>query len=193
VIARVLQIFFATALFASVHAETAPLKTGEIYRLVFTDVDRNQLSTADGHATIITVTTRQEEAKARALGDRVPDAYIGDARYRFVTVINFQGKIHSPFRALTVALVRRRLNQEAKRIQPRYSAARRTRDPRRDLFAVADFDGTAVSQLGIPSSSAGFAAFLFDGEGRLLRRWNDVPDQSELANVLAAAAAKPRS
>jgi hypothetical protein len=184
-------MFFATALLASAPAETAPLATGKTYRLVFTDVDRNQLSTADGHMTIIAVTTRQDEEKARALGDRVPDTYIGDARYRFVTVINFQGRIHSPFRALTAALVRRRLNQEAKRIQPRYSSAHRTRDPRRDLFAVADFDGTAVSQLGIPSSSSEFAAFLFDGEGRLLRRWSEVPAQPELAEALAAAA-KPR-
>jgi hypothetical protein len=190
VIARVVQMFFATALLASAQAETGPLETGKTYRLVFTDVDQNQLSTGDGRITIITVTTRKEQEKARALGDRVPDAYMGDARYRFVTVVDFQGRIHSPFRTLTAALVRRRLNQEAKRIQPRYSAAHRTRDPRRDLFAVADFDGTAVSQLGITSSSAGFAAFLFDGEGRLLRRWSEVPAQAELAEALAAA--KPR-
>jgi len=183
-------MFFVTVLLGSAEAETRPVATGETLHLVFTDVDGNQLSTADGHITIITVTTRQGEEKARALGDRVPDVYIGDVRYRLITVINFQGKIHSPFRTLTAALVRHRLNQEAKRIRPRYSASHHTRDPRRDLFAVADFDGTTVSQLGIPSSSAEFAAFLFDGEGRLLRRWSEVPAQSQLAEALAAA--KPR-
>jgi hypothetical protein len=183
-------MFFATALLASAQADPGPLAIGETYHLVFTDVDRNQLSTADGHITIIIVTTRQNEEKARALGDRVPDAYIGNTGYRLVTVVNFQGRIHSPFRTLTASIVRRHLNQEAKRIKPRYSAAHRRRDPRQDLFAVADFDGTAVSQLGIPSSSAEFAAFLFDGQGRLLRRWSEVPVQSELAEALAAA--KPR-
>ena len=184
-------MFFATALLTATQAETTPLATGETYRLVFTDVYRNQLSTADGHATIFMVTPREEEEKARALGDRVPDRYIGDPRYRIVTVINFQGKIRPPFRAVTSAIVRYRLNQEAKRIQPRYWKAHLTRDPRQDLFAVADFDGAAVGQLGIDSASAQFAAFLFDGEGRLLRRWSVVPAQSELMEALAAA--KPRS
>lgn len=183
-------MFFVTALITSAFAQTKPLTTGETYRLFFTDINRNQLSTSDGHITIVTVTTRQTEEKARALGDRVPDAYIGDARYRFVTVINFQGRIYSPFRTLTTALIRRKLNQEAKRIQPRYSNAHLTRDPRRDLFAVADFDGSVVSQLGIASSSEEFAGLLFDGEGRLLRRWSDVPTQAELAEALGAA--KPR-
>ena len=184
-------MFFATALLTAAQAESTPLATGETYRLVFTDVDRNQLSTADGHVTIFIVTPRQEEEKARALGDRVPDRYIGDPKYRFVTVINFQGKIRPPFRTLTSAIVRHRLNQEAKRTQPRYSKAHLTRDPRQDLFAVADFDGAAVSQLGIESASAQFAAFLFDGQGRLIRRWSVVPAQSELMEALAAA--KPRS
>jgi hypothetical protein len=183
-------MFFATALLASAEADTAPLATGETYRLVFTDVDRNQLSTADGHVTIIIVTTRQQQERARALGDRVPDEFVGDARYRFITVVNFQGGIHPPFRTLTNALVRHRLNQEAKRIQPRYSKAHLTRDPRRDLFAVPDFDGTVISQLGLASSSTEFEAFIFDGEGRLFRRWSEVPGQSELAEALATA--KPR-
>jgi hypothetical protein len=183
-------MFFATALLASAQADTAPLATGETYRLVFTDVDRNQLSTADGHVTIIIVTTRQQEEKARALGDRVPEEFVGDPKYRCVTVINFQGRIHPAFRAVTNALIRHRLNQEAKRIQPRYSKAHLTRDPRHDLFAVADFDGTALNQLGLAPSLTEFAAFIFDGAGRLLRRWSEVPAQSELAEALATA--KPR-
>lgn len=164
---------------------------GETYRLVFNDVDRNQISTADGHVTLVIVTTKQDQDKARAFGDRVPDTYIGNDKYRFLTVINFQGKIHPGFRTLATAIVRHRLNLEAKRIQPRYSNAHLTRDPRRDLFAVADFDGIAVNQLGIPLSAAEFTAFLFDGDGRLLRHWHNVPTQSELGEGLAAA--KPRS
>ena len=180
-------MFFAMALLVSAHAETTPLTIGETYRLVFTDVDRNQLSTADGHVTIFIVTTRQQEDKARALGDSVPDEYIGDPKYRCVTVVNFQGRIHPAFHAVTNAIIRHRLNQEAKRIQPRYSKAHLTRDPRRDLFVVADFDGTVLNQLGLAPSSTEFAAFIFDGGGRLLRRWNEVPVQSVLAEGLAAA------
>lgn len=186
-IARLVQIFFVATLVTSAQAQTEVLKTGETYHLVFSDVDRNQLSTSDGHITIIALTTREEQEKARTTADRVPDQYIGDARYRFVTVLNFQGNIHSPFQGITTAVVRHRLDEEAKRIQPKYSAAHLTRDPRRDMFAVADFDGTAGRQLGIAPSSAEFAVFLFDGEGRLLRRWSNVPTQTELAEALAAA------
>ena len=180
-------MFFATALLASAEAEMASLAVGETYRLVFTDVDRNQLATADGHVTIIIVTTKQAEEKARALGDRVPDEFVGDPKYRCVTVINFQSKIHPAFQGVTNALIRHRLNQEAKRIQPRYSKAHLTRDPRHDLFAIADFDGTVLSRLRLAPSSTEFAAFIFDGGGHLLRRWNEVPTQSELADALAAA------
>ena len=56
--------------------------------------------------------------------------------------------------------MRRRINAEAKRVQPRYDAKKITRDPRREIFAAADFDGMLVSQLGEPKSST-FQAFVF--------------------------------
>jgi hypothetical protein len=40
---------------------------------------------------------------------------------------------------------------------------------------VADFDGKIVSQLGVAPTSTEFAVFVFDGRGRLLRRWKDTP------------------
>ena len=186
-IARAVQIFFLLGLIASVCGETKPLETGEIYRLDFTDVDGNRISTAGGHVCIVIVTTREDQEKARALGDRVPEKYIGQAECRFVTIINFQKKIRSPFRPLTNVLVRRHLNQEARRIQPRYDKAHLARNPRNDLVAVPDFDGSAVAQLGIDPLSNEFAAFLFDGKGRLVRLWSGVPAPAELAAALAAA------
>jgi hypothetical protein len=52
---------------------------------------------------------------------------------------------------------------------------------------VADFDGKAVSQLGIAPTSPEFAVFVFDGKGRLVRRWNDVPSQDNLEQALKEA------
>jgi hypothetical protein len=52
---------------------------------------------------------------------------------------------------------------------------------------VADFDGNAVSQLGINPISAEFAVFVFDGKGRLVRRWSDAPSEEALAQAIKEA------
>jgi hypothetical protein len=52
---------------------------------------------------------------------------------------------------------------------------------------VADFDGKAVSQLGLAPKSSEFAVFVFDGRGRLVRRWNDAPSAEALAAAMKEA------
>jgi hypothetical protein len=61
------------------------------------------------------------------------------------------------------------------------------RKARDDIYVVADFDGKAVSQLGIAPKSSEFAVFVFDGRGRLVRRWNDVPSAEALTEALQEA------
>ena len=68
------QYLFLIAALAATAAHAAELRAGSTYPLTFTDVDRHQLSTSDGHVTIITVLTRRDEEKAQAVGDRVPHA-----------------------------------------------------------------------------------------------------------------------
>jgi hypothetical protein len=46
------------------------LRLGNAYPLTFTNVDQRQLSTSDGHLTIITVVTRKDEEKAQMVGER---------------------------------------------------------------------------------------------------------------------------
>ena len=189
-IRRGLQLFFAgSAILSLGAAKTAaqPLDAGQIYRLSFIDVDHQELSTADGHVTIIAVMTRPDADKARQVGDHVPDQYKGDPRFRLVTLINFQKKISGIFRGITEALIRHRLDQEAPRIQKIYAAKKLTRNARRDLFVIADFDGAAVSKLGLDPGSSAFVVFIFDREGRLIRRWNEVPSADKLAAALASA------
>jgi len=85
------------------------------------------------------------------------------------------------------AIIRNRMDAEAKELQKIYTERHLTRDPRSDIYVVADFDGKPVSQLGISSSSSEFAVFVFDGRGRLVRRWNDVPSAEALAQALNEA------
>jgi hypothetical protein len=181
------RYFLLASLLAASPAEAIELRVGNNYPLTFTDVDRHQLSTADGHVTIITVVTRRDEDKAQAVGDGVPRMYYGDPKFRLITLVNFQQSIFPPFRGMLSAIIRRRLDDEAKELQKTYTERHLTRNPRDDIFVIADYDGKAVSQLGLAPTSSEFAVFIFDGRGRLVRRWSDVPSADALAQGILEA------
>jgi hypothetical protein len=182
-----LQFFFA-ALFSFIAlARATDLALGRAYSFAFADVEGRRFSLSDGRATLLTIATRETEPKAQRVGNSVPDQYLGHPHYRFVTIVNFQNRIPRFLRRVIAAIVRRRFRSEADAVKPRYAAAKIRHSPRADLFAIADFDGGAIRQLGIPPASNDFAVFVFDGGGRLIHRWRDVPPREELARALAAA------
>src|SRR6478735_6196713 len=94
------QYFFLALLFAVATAEAIQLHQGAIYPLTFTDVDRHQLSTADGHVTILTVVNRRDESKAQMVGDRVSQFTFADPKFRLITLVNFQQNILPPLRGM---------------------------------------------------------------------------------------------
>ena len=181
------QYFFLLLIFAASTSAAIQLHPGNTYPLTFTDVDRHQLSTADGHVTIISVVNRRDEAKAQAVGDRVSQITAGDPKIRLITLVNFQQNIILPLRGMVSAVIRHRLDDEAKEVQKLYSDRHINRNARDDIFVVADFDGKAVSQLGIAPVSPEFAVSVFDGKGRLVRRWNDVPTPEMLTQAIREA------
>jgi hypothetical protein len=182
--ARSLAVFSALLATTALATELHP---GNTYSLTFTDVDRHQLSTSDGHVTIITVLTRKDEQKAEQVGERVPRVYLGDPKYRLITLVNFQRSVFPLLQGMINAIIRNRMDAEAKELQSVYTGKHLTRNPRSDIFVVADFDGKSASKLGISPSSSEFAVFVFDGRGRLLRRWNEVPSSEVLAQALIEA------
>lgn len=175
------------AILAVATVQAVELRVGNNYPLSFSDVDRHQLSTADGHITIVSVVNRRDEAKAQTVGDRVSKLTFGDPKFRLITLVNFQQNILLPLRGMVSAVIRHRLDLEAKEVQKSYGERHINRNARDDIYVVADFDGKAVSQLGINPTSAEFAVFVFDGRGRLVRRWNDVPSAEMLAQALKEA------
>lgn len=178
---------FLLLILATTTSWAVQLRQGNSYPLSFTDVDRHELSTADGHVTVISVVTRRDEAKAQTVGDRVTGITLGDPKVRLVTLVNFQQNILPPLRGMVSAIIRHRLDTEAKDIQKSYAQRHINRNARDDIFVVADFDGKAVAQLGISPVSAEFAVFIFDGHGRLVRHWNDVPSVEMLVQALKEA------
>lgn len=157
------------------------LSVGGTHALKFIDVDGNTLSTADGHVTVIVLTTKADLSKAEAVGDRIPDFCLGNPAYRMITLVKF-GQHNAPVRNFLTSMARRRLDAEGKRLQTRYAAHKIERDARHDIFAVADFDGSVISQLD--SGAALFRIFVFSRSGELLKQWDDVPSAADLAAVL---------
>src|SRR6266566_9648808 len=105
-----------------------------IYSFNFTDVDGHTLSTSDGHVTSVVLTTPADSEKAHTVGDHVPDYCLGNPNYRMITVIHFTRGLTAIGRKLITPLVKRRVNEEAKRPQARYDAKKITRDARTDIF-----------------------------------------------------------
>ncbi|HEX4638573.1 MAG TPA: hypothetical protein VH170_03720 [Chthoniobacterales bacterium] len=179
------QFFSALALlFASILSIFAQATVGQKYQIAFADVDGNSLSTADGRVNVVVVTSQANIDKARAVGDRTPDFCLANPSYRMITVVEFETKHTAPIRAVARSVIRHRLNSEAHRLKNRYDKLKITRDARRDVFAVADFDGTIATQLGLKSDAALFHVFVFGKGGELLKQWSEAPNADELEAAL---------
>ena len=183
---RALQIFsfIAISLFVPAAMPFATLSSGSSYPISFVDINGNKLSTADGHVTIVVLTTSTDHEKARSVGDRVPDFCLGNPDYRMITVVHFTAKHMAIGRRIATAFIRHRMREEAKRLQARYDALKISRDAARDIFVVADFDGIVAAQFGETTGANDFRVFVFGRTGELLGQWHVVPSADQLAAVL---------
>ena len=155
--------------------------TGKTYSISFVDLDGNKLSTADGHITIVVLTTSADREQARSVGDRVPDFCLGNPAYRMITVVHFIRPHLAIGRRMATAFVRHRVREATQRLQARYDAQKISRDAKSDIFVVTDFDGTIASQLGQPAEATDFCVFVFGQSGELFAQWHSVPSADELA------------
>ena len=181
-----LQIFLSLAtvlLLAAIPAHGA-LSTGNTYSINFVDLDGNKVSTADGHVTIVVLTTPADREQARIVGDHVPNFCLGDPSYRMITIIHFTGRHMAIGRRMAIAFIRHRVREEAKRLQARYDMQKISRDAKSDIFVATDFDGTIASQFGQPAGGTDFCVFVFGQDGKLLAEWHSVPSTNELSAAL---------
>jgi len=166
---------------ASVFAE--PI-VGQTYRFSFSDVDGNDLSTADGRFNVVVLSSKANRDKVRLVGDRIPDFCLANPNYRMITVVVFEANHGTTVRAVIRAAIRHRLDSEAQRLQKRYQEHQISREARHDVFAAADFDGAIATKLDLKPDLAAFHVFVFGKNGELLKQWNDVPSEDELAAAL---------
>jgi hypothetical protein len=180
---RRLQFFFWAA-WCFVAATLADPTVGQVYSGTIVDVDGNKSGTADGRVTVLVFCSTQEIGKAQTVGARIPGHCLANPDYRMITILRFEKKRSAPMCAIINAVTRHRLDAEAKQLQARYKAKNIARDPRKDVFAAADFDGAMGSQFGIPTDSPAFQVLALGRKGELLQRWTDVPTAAELETVL---------
>ena len=180
---RALQIFLspATAFLLLATPVRGELSTGSTHSISFVDLDGNKLSTADGHVSVVVLTTSADREKARTVGDHAPDFCLGNPAYRMITVVHFTGRHMALGRRMATGFIRHRVREEAKRLQARYDAKKISRDAKSDIFVVTDFDGTIASQLGQSAGATDFCVFVFGQTGELLAQWHTVPSADELA------------
>jgi hypothetical protein len=180
---RALQFFFVVGTLILLPATRlhGALSIGATYALGFVDIDGNKHSTADGHVTVVVLTTTADREKARTVGDRVPEHCLGNPDYRMITIIRFARRHTVVGRSIATALIRHRVNEEAKRLQARYDAKKIIRDAGKDIFVATDFDGSVSSQLGEPEGAKDFCVFVFGRNGELIAQWHGVPSAEQLA------------
>jgi hypothetical protein len=183
---RALQIFLppATAFLLLATPVRGELSTGSTHSISFVDLDGNKLSTADGHVSVVVLTTSADREKARTVGDHAPDFCLGNPAYRMITVIHFTRRHMALGRRMATGFIRHRVREEAKRLQARYDAQKISRDAKSDIFVVTDFDGTIASQLGQSAEATDFCVFVFGQTGDLLAQWHTVPSADELAAAI---------
>jgi hypothetical protein len=183
VIPRALQFFFVVGTLNLLPATLlhGALSIGTTYPLSFVDIDGNKHSTADGHVTVVALTTTADREKARTVGDRVPEHCLGNPDYRMTTIIRFARRHTVVGRRIATALIRHGVSEEAKRLQARYDGKKIIRDARKDIFVATDFDGSVSSQLGEPEGATDFCVFVFGRTGKLIAQWHGVPSAEQLA------------
>jgi hypothetical protein len=157
---------------------------GQTYRISFNDVDGDTLSTADGHITTVVLIGKANVDKAHLVGDRIPDFCLGNADYRMVTVVTFETKHSRPVRAFMTSVIRHRVDVEGKQLQSRYDQLKIARNARKDVFAVADFDGVVAGQLDAKPGATLFRVFIFGKNGELIKQWSDLPTAQDLSVAL---------
>jgi hypothetical protein len=162
----------------------AALSTGQRYSINFSDTDGRKLSTADGHVTVLVLTTTQDLTQARAVADNVPDYCLGNEKYRMITVLRLEETHPQLGRAIAMVFVRHGIDEEARRLQTRYNAKKISRPAREDIHVVSDFDDSISAELGVQSGETRLHVFVFGRKGELLQQWDDVPSAQELAAVV---------
>src|SRR5436309_15485486 len=98
-----------------------------------------------------------------------------------LTIIHFARRQTVIGRRIATALIRQRVDEEAKRRQARYDAKKIAREARKVIFVATDVDGSVSSQLGEQEGATDFCVFVFGRNGELIAQWHGVPSAEQLA------------
>lgn len=155
----------------------------KIFAINFSDLDGNELSTADGHVTVLVFVTSATANNAQTVGDLIPDFCLGNPTYRMITVV--EAKKHlKPIRLAFESIARGRLETAGRRLQARYDDHKITRPARKDVFAVIDYGGEISGKFADKIAISDFCIVILGPTGELRKEWMQLPTTQQLAAAL---------
>jgi hypothetical protein len=130
---------------------------------------------APGRVTVIIGNSPASAQAARDCGKAL-DEFQGRPDFRALVVVDLRGSLAHFAQGYTRYRMRHDLNAEAVRITPWYRRNHNLSDPRRDIGAVADFDGSVCDPLGWPRDVPGLRVVIFDKTGNVTARFEPAND-----------------
>lgn len=136
-----------------------------------------------GQVTVIVSSNPSVQERTRQAG-KAMDAFQGRTDFRSIVLVDLRGTMADWAKGYTLRRMVKDLDQEALRITPAYRKNGNMGNPRTDVSAVADFDGTVCLQLGWLKPKNQLRVIIFDRNGKKFREWEDLKNLSELSNSL---------
>lgn len=164
-------------------AET-PSQVEERERFQLRDIFDRSVGPGDGAIYVVAVASRPRTDDLREVGRRIPDEIRTHPHVRVINVIDFDGSVPGAFETVTLASMKREMQDRMTEMRSTYRARGLEHDPSQNLFAVADFRGEQSRGMNVERSGQGFDLFVYDRRGRLAGQWSELPSEEELERVL---------
>lgn len=129
-----------------------------------------------GRVTVVILNTDRTARQARDMAKAL-DEFQGRTDFRALVIVNLHESLGRHVRPVTLFRIRHDLDAEARRIEPLYRKNSNPNDPRKDIGAVPDFDGSITRALGFNTPHTNLRVMVFGKDGVLAARWDPADDR----------------
>jgi hypothetical protein len=142
-----------------------------------------------GMISVIIGTSEDSQDAARRAG-KAMYPFQGRPDFQLIVVVDLRDSIASWVPSVVIDHMRRSLDEEAIELKPYYLQNGNKENPRHLCHVVPDFKGTIVPQLNWSGTPDELHATMYGGDGRELKRWENVDNMEKFqADVRAAITA----
>lgn len=154
------------------------------------DADGKKVSfNTPGRVTVILGSNEETQMQTRQSG-RALDCYQGRPDFRVIVLVDLRKSLGNIVKPYVRMRMRNDLNAEALRVKPFYIQNGNNQDPRPDLSAIPDFDGTLCQQLKWSEPTHVMRVVVFGKDGKEWERWDDLKEYKLLKDSVTKALGK---